>query len=381
VDLIYQNAATLLTKANIASPAFTGVPTAPTAALGTNTTQLATTAFVTTEVALKANLASPAFTGIPTAPTASAGTNTTQLATTAFVATATTGVAPLASPAFTGVPTAPTATAGTNTTQLATTAFVRANTPSRTILADNNTWTGTNTYTVSPIVPTPVVTDTTTKAANMAAINQAVTGYTSIDVSTAVGGVLTITEAQYRLQWLGFTGTLTSDLIIEFPRLDGKTIALSNNVAMGSYSITMRMQGQASTNPLYSGISYWILTNTSTSRLASLIGTTQHGNCFYNYDIATNDNSYRLANTAFVQDLAALKAPLVSPALTGVPTAPTAATATSNTQIATTAFTHAVVNANGGGIVASGTTSSVTWENLPMDYFCNIVITQWLQVQ
>ena len=35
-------------KANIASPAFTGTPTAPTAAAGTNTTQVATTAFVTT---------------------------------------------------------------------------------------------------------------------------------------------------------------------------------------------------------------------------------------------------------------------------------------------------------------------------------------------
>ena len=36
-------------------------------------------------LALKANLASPAFTGIPTAPTAAVGTNTTQIATTAFV--------------------------------------------------------------------------------------------------------------------------------------------------------------------------------------------------------------------------------------------------------------------------------------------------------
>ena len=34
------------TKADIASPALTGVPTAPTATAGTNTTQLATTAFV-----------------------------------------------------------------------------------------------------------------------------------------------------------------------------------------------------------------------------------------------------------------------------------------------------------------------------------------------
>jgi hypothetical protein len=38
-----------------------------------------------TALDLKANLASPTFTGTPAAPTASAGTNTTQLATTAFV--------------------------------------------------------------------------------------------------------------------------------------------------------------------------------------------------------------------------------------------------------------------------------------------------------
>ena len=38
------------------------------------------------------SLASPAFTGTPTAPTATAGTNTTQLATTEFVTTAAAGV-------------------------------------------------------------------------------------------------------------------------------------------------------------------------------------------------------------------------------------------------------------------------------------------------
>jgi len=69
--------------------ALTGTPTAPTASLGTNTTQIATTAFVNAEIASDtANLAplnSPALTGVPTAPTASVGTNTTQLATTAFV--------------------------------------------------------------------------------------------------------------------------------------------------------------------------------------------------------------------------------------------------------------------------------------------------------
>ena len=89
------------------SPAFTGVPTAPTAAAGTATTQLATTAFVTN---------SPQFTGVPIAPTAAAGTATTQLATTAFVT---------AGPAFAGIPTAPTASNTTSNTQLATTEFVQ----------------------------------------------------------------------------------------------------------------------------------------------------------------------------------------------------------------------------------------------------------------
>lgn len=162
----------------LASPTFTGAPAAPTAAPGTNTTQIASTAFVTAALTAAggvssfnsrtgsvvltsgdistvggALLASPVFTGTPAAPTATAGTSTTQVATTAFVAAAVasigtgvtswntrtgavtltladvTGVggAPLASPTFTGTPAAPTAAAGTNTTQLATTAFVQAN--------------------------------------------------------------------------------------------------------------------------------------------------------------------------------------------------------------------------------------------------------------
>jgi hypothetical protein len=76
------------------SPAFTGVPTAPNAAVNTNTTQLATTSFVQTQLtstlAAYAPKASPALTGVPTAPTAAANTNTTQIATCAnVVATAT----------------------------------------------------------------------------------------------------------------------------------------------------------------------------------------------------------------------------------------------------------------------------------------------------
>ncbi|WP_137934350.1 phage tail protein [Mesorhizobium comanense] len=117
-----------------ANPTFTGTPAAPTAIPGTNSTQLATTAYAdaaaTAAASGKANTASPTFTGTPAAPTAVPGTNTTQLATTAYADAAATaaasGKANTASPTFTGTPAAPTAAAGTNTTQLATTAFVKA---------------------------------------------------------------------------------------------------------------------------------------------------------------------------------------------------------------------------------------------------------------
>jgi hypothetical protein len=117
--------AALDTKAPLASPALTGTPTVPTAAIGTNSTQIANTAFVNSAIAaavtqdatntvkgklkltgdlggtadaptvpglvLKAPLDSPQFTGTPTLPTGtiavtqSAGNNTTAVATTAFV--------------------------------------------------------------------------------------------------------------------------------------------------------------------------------------------------------------------------------------------------------------------------------------------------------
>ena len=69
-------------KADIASETLTGTPLAPTAAASTNTTQIATTAFVDASFAKKA---SPTFTGTPAAPTAATSTNTTQIATTAMV--------------------------------------------------------------------------------------------------------------------------------------------------------------------------------------------------------------------------------------------------------------------------------------------------------
>ena len=116
--------AALAAKAPLSSPNLVGTPSAPTAALATNTTQIATTAFV--QAVAGAGLPdSPALTGTPTAPTAAPGTNTTQIANTAFVQAAV-GAGIPASPALTGIPTTPNAALGTNTTQIANTAFVQA---------------------------------------------------------------------------------------------------------------------------------------------------------------------------------------------------------------------------------------------------------------
>ncbi|MEE1883344.1 phage tail protein [Pseudomonas soli] len=113
-------AALLIPKAPLASPGFTGVPTAPTPAALNNSTQVATTAFVQTAVA---NLIAAAPGALDTlAELAAAMGNDPNFA--ATITNALTLKAPLASPTFTGQPKVPTAAVGTNTTQAASTAFV-----------------------------------------------------------------------------------------------------------------------------------------------------------------------------------------------------------------------------------------------------------------
>jgi hypothetical protein len=108
------------TYAPLASPALTGTPTAPTAAANTNTTQVATTAYVQTELADLVNSA-PATLDTLKELSDALGADAN------FATTVTNNLAlkaPLASPALTGTPTAPTAAVGTDSTQVATTAFV-----------------------------------------------------------------------------------------------------------------------------------------------------------------------------------------------------------------------------------------------------------------
>ena len=102
----------LAVKATLFSPTFSGTVVLPdTTSIG-NVSAIeigyldAVTSPVQTQLNSKSPLASPIFTGVPVAPTATAGTNTTQLATTEFVTAAIAPKAPIASPTFTGSATA-----------------------------------------------------------------------------------------------------------------------------------------------------------------------------------------------------------------------------------------------------------------------------------
>ncbi len=338
------------------------MPTAPTAVAGTNTTQLANTAFVqaalsalvasspaaldtlnelalalgndanfattmTNALALKAPLASPTFTGTPLVPTAAADTATTQTASTAFVigqaatanpvvdGVAAVGVskryarqdhvhptdstrAPLASPTFTGTPAVPTAAVDTATTQVASTAFVTGQAASANPLVDGVAAVGVSTRYARQDHVHP--TDTT--RAPLA--SPALTGTPT--APTAVAGTNTTQLAN-----TAFVQAAISALVASSPAtldtLNELALALGNDA---NFATTM-------TNAL------------------------------------------------------AAKAPLASPGFTGTPTAPTAATGNSTTQIATTAFVSneiandAPTKTGGGasgtwGIAISGNAGSAT---------------------
>jgi len=328
-----------------ASPAFTGVPTSPTADYGTNTTQLATTAFVQGEKA------SPTFTGIPVAPTASSTTSTTQIATTAFVQ------AQKISPAFTGVPTAPTASAGTNTTQLATTEFTTgavATLEASTTATTNSLQTlkapiDSPVFTGVPTAPTPADGDVSLKIATTAFVRSSApvlsvatkTGAVSLVVTDVVGAAPIVSPA--------FSGSVTAPTVA----YGTNTIAVATTAFVQGEKVSPAFTGvptaptalPATSNTQIATTAY---TDTAVSNFNSIVSATYAplispalSGTPTSTTFAYGTNGTQIATTAFVQG------EKLSPAFTGVPTAPTAANGTSNTQIATTAFVNNITGTLG----------------------------------
>lgn len=316
-------------RAPLASPTFTGTPSAPTAAAGTNTTQLATTAFVTTAVANKsvptATTTTPKMDG-----TAAVGSET-KWAKGDHVHPTDTSRAPLASPALTGTPTAPTATAGTNTTQIATTAFVgtAVDDASGTIVTVNvpvSAWSnGSATVTCTGVTATS---------------NIVVTSDPSTYAVAAEAGVYCSAQGANSLTFSSLNGTPSGNITM--------------NVWIGTYVVeTLTYAPLAS--PAFTGVPTAPTATSGTS--TTQIATTQ------------------FVATAVNNGTAAL-APKASPALTGTPTAPTAVAGTSTTQIATTAFVTTAL-ANAASKMLKVMTSSIS--SLPVT-ISNSAITSDMEV-
>lgn len=229
--------ATLDSKAPLASPTLTGVPAVPTAAVNTNTTQIASTAFVVGQAAssvplidgtatvgtslryarqdhvhptdtTRAPTASPAFTGVPTAPTASPGNNSTQIATTAYADTLGALKANLASPTFTGVPAVPTAAVGTNTTQVASMAALQAE------IANKRTWTS---YT-----PTVTATTGTFTSASATGKHMTVFGICFVDISITITTKGTGTFPLASLPFTALAGSAAHLMVAREVAINGK---------------------------------------------------------------------------------------------------------------------------------------------------------------
>lgn len=138
------------------------------------------TSAIQTQLNAKAPLASPALTGVPTVPTAAADTNTTQAASTAFVL----GQVGTASPAMNGV-----ATVGASL-RYARQDHIHPSDTSRGSLSGNNAWLGSNSFNISPTVPTPATGDNTGKVAN--------TGFVQSQIAASVPWADTATGGRVR---------------------------------------------------------------------------------------------------------------------------------------------------------------------------------------
>ena len=250
----------------------------------------------------------------------------------AAAARATLGAAPLASPSLTGTPTVPTAADGTNTAQIASTAFVQS----------------------------------------------AVGGYLSKSVT---GGTVTLSDLEASNPVIGFSGTLTSNLVVVVPTTVKRLWAIYNATS-GAFTLTVKTatgsgvtvaQGKRNlvytdgTN-VYDGFNDFeniALTGVPTAPTAATgTNTTQIATtAFVNAEIeADRPFEATLANIKMdgAQSVGSLntvargdhvhptdtsRAPLASPALTGTPTAPTPALGTNSTQIATMAAVQAELSA------------------------------------
>jgi predicted anti-sigma-YlaC factor YlaD len=294
------------TKAPLDSPTFTGTPKAPTPTSGDNTTQIATTEFVSGAISdtkkwvndnygngkSQVNADWSATSGVAqilNKPTTVAGYGITDVYSKTDVDTALSAKAPISSPTFTGTPIAPTADSSTNTDQIATTKFVAG------AISDTKKWVSDN-YNNQPQV--------------------------NSDWS-ATSGVAQILNKPTTVSGYGITDAYTKTDV------DNKdTSTLSSAKSYTDTAIANLVNSAPSTLDTLKEIADQLSKDESTvSALTNVVGT---------------------------------KAPIDSPSFTGTPVAPTADSGTNTTQIATTAFVTGAINSYIPSKLATGRVLKVT---------------------
>ena len=330
-----ESKATMFTNA-----ALTGVPTAPTATSGTNSTQIATTAFVKNEVSALVNSAPSTLDTLQEL--ASALGNDPNFATT--VSTQLGLKAPLASPALTGTPTAPTAASGTNTTQIATTAFV-------TTAINNKTSVTGNASTATKLA--------TSRGFTVGNTKKTFDGSADVAWTLSEIGAAAAYSASYAFG--GTRGAITTTAFIEIL----KTLGAFNQpywMSRGSwkYADNSYISDTGVGNIHLAGCTVEVLGNEGAFTIKiHTPTTTQDGVINGDFVYINNGTDYspgwrRMYNTSYKPTASDVglgnvtneskTTMFTNAALTGTPTAPTATSGTNTTQIATTAFVTAAIN-------------------------------------
>jgi hypothetical protein len=270
-----------------------------------------------------APLLSPIFTGVPATTNPSPGDHSTRIATTAFVVDtialgSAAGSAPINSPIFTGDPRAPTPPVGDNDSSIANTSFVTTAIAGKEDKALKGALYGYASLDGNGMVPSaqlPAYVDDVVEYANLAAFP-----------ATGTSGVIYVaidTNKTYR--WSGTS-------YIEMTSSPGTT----DDVPEGTVNLYYTDARASDAAPVQ-----------SVSGKTGVVTLSRSDVGLNNVDNTSDaDKSVSTATQAALD----LKAPLASPALTGIPTAPTAAPGISNNQIASTAFVTAMI-ATGGNYV------------------------------
>ena len=379
-----------------------------------------------------APLASPNFTGAPTAPTASSGVNSTQLATTAFVQAAVTsgsGISLTDLSTTTGAASGGGSLSYNNSTGVFTfipanvSSFGNASLNSFSISTTSASGAGSLSYNnsngVFSFTPADLSTFSTFDGAfsSLTGKPTTISGYGITDAFNGVYGSLTgkpttisgygITDAFNGVygSLSGIPSTLahtnadidigSNDFITTGKVLFANMYSALSDLPSASTYHGMFAHVHATGGAYFAHAGNWVeLANKSyvDTQVSTLIDSAPGALDTLNELAAALGDDANFSTT--VTNSIATKAPLASPALTGVPTSPTAPSGTNTTQLATTAFvTAAVAAGGGGGGGASVTTSDAApsspsagdlWYNTSAGglfvYYTDANSSQWVEV-